>query len=74
MLSFSVLTLSGSNAGSNQQPLIGIAHRILESFDPPIVNWTLSEGKGVGDICQSPLTRWIAPVGQALLAALLVDS
>ena len=70
--SFSVLALSGSNAGSNQQPLIGIAHRISESDDPPIVNSTLAEGKGVGDIHRSPLTRWIAPAGQALLAALLV--
>ena len=69
---FSVLTLSGSNAGSNQQPLIGIPYGILEFDDSPIVNWTLSEGKGVGDIRQLPLTRQIAPAGEALLAALLV--
>ena len=72
MSSFSVLALSGSNAGSNQQPLIGIAHRILESDDSPIVNWTLSEDEEAGDIRQSPLPQQIAPVGQALLAVLLV--
>ena len=39
---------------------------------PPIVNSTLSEQEGVGDIRQLPLVRQIAPVGQAVLAGLLV--
>ena len=35
----------------------------------PIVNSTLSEKEGVGDIPQPPLTRWIAPAGQARATA-----
>ena len=42
--------------------------------DPPIVNSTLSREVGVGDIRQSPLARQIAPLGQALLAGLVVGS
>ena len=45
VLSFSVPTLSGSNAGSNARA------------PAPIVNSTLSEEEGVGDIRQLPLVR-----------------
>ena len=61
MLSFSVLAPSGSN----QQPLRGIAHQILESDDSPIVDSTLSEEERVGDIRQPLLPLWITPTGSA---------
>ena len=40
----------------------------------PIVNSTLSEEEGVGDIRQLPLARQTAPVNQALLAMLLAGT
>ena len=46
--------------------------RCQSGSTPPIVNSTLSEEEGVGDIRQPPLVRQIAPVGQAVLAGLLV--
>ena len=61
------------NASRGPQPDSRAAIRPVSVWsDPPIVNSTLSEEEGAGDIRQSPLARQIAPVGQAVLAALLV--
>ena len=45
---------------------------LFTATECPIVNSSPSEEEGVGDIRQPPLTQQIAPVGEALLAALLV--